>query len=355
MRFIYTFFLFITYNYLVMSQTVDGQFITVLNPPTYEVTIAANMQSGTGTAGVVSIEFTYNTTSLSFSSSPVKNTDFILQGDFDTYATQNITRPSANAVRISLFTLGTPAPVPLSTTPTNIITLNFTILNQAGSSNLVWITTRIAPQFPAGNYTIGNWVNLNETPLPVELSSFTGKVVEETKVELNWETKTEVNNYGFDIQRRTDTDDPENGWISLGFIEGNGNSNSPKKYNFRDTNPLGGSKFFYRLKQIDTDGQYELSDEVEIDLLPAKYELYQNYPNPFNPNTNIKFALPEDAKVSIRIYSMLGELVTELINQVYEAGYHKVEFNANRYASGVYIYSLETKNFTDIKKMVLLK
>jgi hypothetical protein len=192
-------------------------------------------------------------------------------------------------------------------------------------------------------------------PLPVELSSFTVVVVNETNVALNWETKTEVNNYGFDIQRRTDTDDPEEGWISLGFVEGNGNSNSPKRYSFRDTNPWGGSKFIYRLKQIDTDGKFEYSDVVEIELIPTKYELYQNYPNPFNPNTNIKFSLPEATRISIRVYNTVGEEITEILNKEYEAGYHKVEFNAGNYASGIYFYRLESKSFNDVKKLILIK
>lgn len=94
-----------------------------------------------GSAGVVSLEFTYNTDDLSFPSTPpVKNTDFILYGEFDNYFPQNITRPSSNAVRIGLTTTGTPAPVPLSTSPTNIITLYFTILDEQGSSNLNWQT-----------------------------------------------------------------------------------------------------------------------------------------------------------------------------------------------------------------------
>jgi len=195
---------------------------------------------------------------------------------------------------------------------------------------------------------------LNE-PLPVELASFTAEA-NGNKVDLSWETATELNNYGFDIERSIKSGENEEPlWVTIGFAEGNGNSNSPKQYSFTDNNPYGGSWFVYRLKQIDTDGSYEYSDEIEVEIVPTIYVLYQNYPNPFNPVTNIKFSLPEAGKVSIIIYNSLGELVTELVNKDFDAGYHKVEFRANRYASGVYIYRLVSNNFVATKKMLLLK
>jgi len=331
---------------------VDGNFNTNINYPDYVISIAINMQSGSGSAAVVTLEFTYNATDLSFPSEPVKGTDYFLNGGFDSYPTQNITRPSGNAIRISLFTFGTP--VSLSTTPTTIIELHLNILNAAGNSYLTWVTTEIVGVFGNPPYTPGNWPNRNDTPLPVELFSFTANEKNE-KIELNWKTKTEVNNYGFEIERAIAGENEERLWTKLGFVEGHGNSNSTKSYHFTDSNPWGGSKFVYRLKQIDTDGEYEYSDEVEIELLPTKYELYQNYPNPFNPVTNIKFSFPEDTRASIKIYDILGSLVDELVSKEYKAGFHKVEFNATNYASGIYIYRLETANFTNVKKMMIVK
>ncbi|MGD8306807.1 MAG: T9SS type A sorting domain-containing protein [Ignavibacteria bacterium] len=257
---------------------------------------------------------------------------------------------------------------PLTTAPgTHIATITITgISNPEGDAGLLWRlddphdskVNTYAPSDPWGLSNItanGTYTNPTGEPLPVELSVFTAKIINETNVALNWKTETEVDNYGFEIQRRTNKDDPTHGWIIIGFINGNGNSNSPKTYSFVDKNPPGSMKFIYRLKQIDLNGQYKFSDEVEIDLVPTKYGIYQNYPNPFNPNTYIKFSLPEDAKVSIRIYSMLGELVNELVNKNYEAGYHKVEFNAIEYASGVYIYRIIAGNFVESKKMIILK
>ena len=111
-----------------------------------------------------------------------------------------------------------------------------------------------------GNITgniYGEGTQCGQLPLPVELISFTAKV-KEYKVILEWRTETEVDNYGFDVQRSV-IGVQNSEWIKLGFVEGHGNSNSPKQYSFTDKNPFGGSKFKYRLKQIDTDGQFEYS------------------------------------------------------------------------------------------------
>ncbi|MHA2028025.1 MAG: T9SS type A sorting domain-containing protein [Candidatus Kariarchaeaceae archaeon] len=187
--------------------------------------------------------------------------------------------------------------------------------------------------------------------LPVELNSFSAKVSGPT-VMLKWTTATEVNNNGFSIERSSSQNTL---WESLGFVEGFGNSSSPKKYSFADNNPVGGSKFLYRLKQIDNDGQFEYSDVVEVELLPTQYELYQNFSNPFNSSTIIKFSVPVDAKVDISIYNSLGELVMTLLNREFEAGYHQVDFNASSYASGLYFYRIVTGKYIETKKMVLMK
>lgn len=342
---------------LLSAQIIDGQFITSADSNWYKVTIAVNMQSGNGSAGVVSLEFTYNSNDLFFPTDPIKNTDYILHGDYNIFSSQNITRPRSNAIRISLATDGLPPPVPLSTTPDSIITFIFLVNNFQGNSNLVWVTTEIAPAFLQPIYTIGNWPNKNEAPLPVELSTFAAQTSGES-VQLLWQTKTEVNNYGFEIQRlqNKETTNLHNlKWEKIGFVKGNGNSNSPKEYSFVDKNPTGGTKFIYRLKQIDNDGTFAYSDEVEVELIPDKFELYQNYPNPFNPSTNIKFSLPAASLVRIDIYNIIGEHIRTLVNGEMEAGYHNVVFDASDLSSGTYIYRISTPNFTQTKKMLLLK
>ena len=186
--------------------------------------------------------------------------------------------------------------------------------------------------------------------IPVELMSFTAEVKHNT-VLLNWRTATEVNNYGFEIEKRFD----EHEWISIGFVEGQGTSISPKSYSFTDKNYAGGSRFQYRLKQMDTDGSLEYSDIVEVHIAPHQYELSQNYPNPFNPNTVINFSLPENKNVQLSVYNALGEKVAELINTELVAGKHSYQWNGENEATGIYYYELKSDNFVLVKKMLLMK
>jgi hypothetical protein len=89
--------------------------------------------------------------------------------------------------------------------------------------------------------------------------------------------------------------------------------------------------------------------------IPTVYSLSQNYPNPFNPVTKINFALPKQGFVTLKIYDVLGREIRSLVNEVKSAGSYSVDFNASEFSSGVYFYRLESKGFTDIKRMVLIK
>ncbi len=189
--------------------------------------------------------------------------------------------------------------------------------------------------------------------MPVELSSFLASVVN-SYIELKWTTETEINNYGFEIQKK-EVRSQETEWNTIGFVEGSGNSNSPKEYEFIDRGVSTG-KYLYRLKQIDNDGSYEYSNVIEIDLgAPMKLSLSQNYPNPFNPKTIINYAVPVGSEVNIVIYDALGNEVTTLINEFKEAGIHSISFDATDLPSGVYIYKMQAGEFVETKKMVLLK
>lgn len=186
--------------------------------------------------------------------------------------------------------------------------------------------------------------------LPVELTTFSAST-KDCSIQLNWETATEVNNYGFNVERKTEISD----WQKITFVDGHGNSNSPKFYSFVDSKPFGGSKFIYRLKQIDIDGEFEYSDEIEVIVLPNKNELYQNYPNPFNPTTTIRFSLIEAQNVKIKIYNIMGEEVYSLIDEKYDTGYHELKFDGSQFSSGIYFCSIQTSNFTSVRKIMLMK
>ena len=199
--------------------------------------------------------------------------------------------------------------------------------------------------------------------LPVELSSFSA-IVKGDEVELNWQTATEVNNYGFEVERTSPRPSPYQGeggeagrgWEKIGFVEGHGNSNSPKNYSFEDKSVESG-KYSYRLKQIDNNGGFNYSREVEVkvEAIPTEFALFQNYPNPFNPSTTIKFSLPETGYYSLKIFNTLGEEVAQLINGQLEGGNYRLPFDASKLASGVYIYNLKGNNVNLSMKMTLMK
>jgi hypothetical protein len=196
--------------------------------------------------------------------------------------------------------------------------------------------------------------------LPVELISFAA-TISGTGVLLNWSTATEVNNYGFEIQRNNPPPSPlpgreENGWVTIGFIDGHGNSNSPKQYSFSDESVTKGN-YSYRLKQIDLDGKFEYSGvvEVEIDTSPKEFSLAQNYPNPFNPTTTIKYQIPNAGNVSLKIYDVLGAEVMTLVNTTQAKGRYEVNFDASQLASDVYIYRIQANDYVASRKMMLLK
>jgi len=89
--------------------------------------------------------------------------------------------------------------------------------------------------------------------------------------------------------------------------------------------------------------------------IPTKFKLYQNYPNPFNPITVIKFDLPKESFVKLKIFDVLGREVKTLVNEVKLSGSYTIDFNASDLSSGVYFYRLETGNFIEVKKMLLIK
>jgi CubicO group peptidase (beta-lactamase class C family) len=188
--------------------------------------------------------------------------------------------------------------------------------------------------------------------IPVELTSFTAST-SEGKVYLNWTTATELNNLGFEIERKLDNSD----WDRIGFVEGHGTTTEPIVYFYSDDIiNITANSLAYRLKQIDFDGTYEYSEEIEIDVGgPLTFSLEQNYPNPFNPSTNIKYNVPENGFVKLAVYNLVGEEVDVLVNGQVNAGFYEIEFDASKLPSGVYIYRLTAGSFTNSKKMLLLK
>ena len=213
----------------------------------------------------------------------------------------------------------------------------------------------------------------------IKLTLFEGMNTREG-VLLNWHTATEINNYGFEILRSAQNNShsesalaDEESWEIAGFVAGHGNSNSPKEYSFIDDKTsevfknLGGlnAVLKYHLKQIDFDGKFEYSEIITVEMLratslPTEFRLQQNYPNPFNPTTTIKYSIPDagthrGVSVQLKVYDVLGNEVSELVNEQKAPGSYKVDFDANNLSAGMYLYSLSLGGFTQTKKMLLIK
>ncbi|MFZ1518316.1 MAG: T9SS type A sorting domain-containing protein [Ignavibacteriaceae bacterium] len=186
--------------------------------------------------------------------------------------------------------------------------------------------------------------------IPVELVSFLASVSGK-KVNLTWQTATELNNSGFEIQRKTENSN----WLKIGFVNGFGTSTEKNYYSFSD-NLTSNETAYYRLKQIDFNGSFSYSKVIKVDFInPIEFTLSQNFPNPFNPSTTISFSLPKQSNVKLIVYNQIGQKVTELVNKTHSAGTYNYTWNASQHSSGIYFYELQTDDYRSIRKMTLIK
>jgi len=243
--------------------------------------------------------------------------------------------------------------IPTGAEMTIVDNINGTFVNLGPLSG---IGTAVIP----GSYTIFGTkcfvTMVYDNITPVELTSFTAGLSGQ-KVILNWTTATETNNQGFEIERHTTTSN----WETIGYIPGFGTTSEPRTYSYTDNNIVTDT-YTYRLKQVDYDGTFSYSDEVEVevDLAPREYALFQNYPNPFNPNTKIQFQVSKTSDVNIKIYDILGQEIITLFAGGVERGVHTVGWDGLsesgiNMVSGIYIYRIVAGEFIQSKEMILMK
>ncbi len=200
------------------------------------------------------------------------------------------------------------------------------------------------------NLNTGRLATVLGAPLPVELTSFNA-VANNENVIIKWQTATELNNDGFEIERKYEN----NNWETISFVDGNGTTSQVSSYSFTDK-PGKTGLYSYRLKQIDYDGTFTYSGYVNVELTaPEKFQLSQNYPNPFNPSTTINYTIPETNNVTLKVYNVLGKEVSVLVNKKQESGFYEVSFDASSLASGIYFYTLNSGNNVSTRKMMLIK
>ncbi|MFN3346167.1 MAG: T9SS type A sorting domain-containing protein, partial [Chloroherpetonaceae bacterium] len=195
---------------------------------------------------------------------------------------------------------------------------------------------------------------LGDISLPVELVEFSARKIT-VGVLLSWQTASERNNRGFEVQRKSKEQGASNeAWQVVGFVRGNGTTTEAQSYSFLDKAASGVVQ--YRLKQIDFDGKFEYSNVIEVNAgVPTQFVLEQNYPNPFNPTTTITYSLPITSVVRLEIFDVLGKKVATLVSAKQEAGTYTHTLNASTLSSGVYFYRLQAGAFSQTKKMMLVK
>jgi len=220
-----------------------------------------------------------------------------------------------------------------------------------GWSGSVWV---IDPGFNNG-YPALLWQNTGGTPMPVELTSFTS-AVSKSGITLRWSTATEVNNYGFNVERRAVNN--ASSWVKIGFVAGHGTSNSTISYSYSDAGLTSG-RYAYRLKQIDNSGAFKYSQSIEVEAVsftPAAIGLNQNFPNPFNPSTLITFSVANTEQAKVVVYNILGQPVVTLFDGIAVGQQaYRLKLDASSLATGVYFYKLESPSRTEVRRMQLLK
>lgn len=361
-------------NYLGFAGTTDGKIFrcTSLNPASGVDTWTEITPSGNNGGYVRRVVVDLNNKNNVYATYGGYNTSGTLMSRHAWYSTDqgtSWTDISGNLPNVPVHTLAI-NPVSSSTLYVGTETGVYSTTNNGGSWSsfnsgmplyvptdelVVQTNTNVLFAFTHGR---GAW-NSGSNLVPVELTSFT-VASQGTSAALKWRTATESNNYGFDVERKTislasalrDGED----FDKIGFVVGAGASNAPREYSFTDINIPAG-KYSYRLKQIDRDGEFKYSESIEISIsaFPKIFGMEQNFPNPFNPSTTIRYEVPIRSHVSLSVFNSLGEKVVTLVNENKEPGEFNIVFNAARLASGVYLYRMEAGNFSQTRKLVVIK
>ena len=187
---------------------------------------------------------------------------------------------------------------------------------------------------------------------PVELTRFDAELDGRT-ARLVWETASETNNSGFEVQHRP----AEAGsFAPLGFVEGHGTTLEGQSYRFSVADLTPGRHVF-RLKQIDFDGTFEYSPEVEVSVeMPEAFLVSKVYPNPFNPQASFSFGVKQEQAVTVEVYNMLGQRVLTLYQGRPASGVTQMlQIDARALQSGIYLLRVQGERFADTQTITVIK
>jgi len=228
--------------------------------------------------------------------------------------------------------------------------LGFTI-NNLPDGDYEWYVQTINNELNGSAWIAGTPFSVTYT-VPVELAEFRSSQKADV-VNLFWSTRSETNNYGFEVQK-SEVNAGTKEWKTVGFVKGSGTTVETQSYQFSEK--IGKTAVSYRLRQLDLDGKESYSQILVVEpQLPTVFAMEQNYPNPFNPVTNIPISIPVAGQVSMKVFDILGREVATLLNEKREAGFYTVQFDGAKLSSGVYFVRLESAGKAAIKKLTLLK
>jgi len=205
-----------------------------------------------------------------------------------------------------------------------------------------------------------------DNSLPVTLALFEANS-SENGIILNWITESEIENLGFILERKYKDDE---NWQLISehtmddALKGQGNSSSKSDYSFFDGRVEIGNIYEYRLADVSYSGVITYSDVIQIhfedDFLPKEFTLKNAYPNPFNPVTTIRYGLPKDSEVKITIFDISGRKIKTIIDSKQQAGWYDMQWNGIndqnvQVSSGMYLYKMTADNYTQTKKILLIR
>jgi len=229
------------------------------------------------------------------------------------------------------------------------------------------------PMYPSiyvgGSYDgYGMGTSESDIPLPVTLSSFIAQAGD-GEVTLHWVTESEIDNLGFHVYRALEAEGVYE-QLTAEVLEGAGTSTGRREYAFSDVRLSNGVTYWYRLEDVAFDGTTTLhgpisvtpqaAEAAEVQALPTEFGLSQNVPNPFNPSTEIRVALPEARQVRLSVFNLLGQEVRVLVEGFREPGTYTVRWDGKdrhglEAAAGGYVVRLEAGDFSETRRMVLIK
>ena len=214
-----------------------------------------------------------------------------------------------------------------------------------------------------GYYALGTE---SDATLPVELTSFELLETRNDEIILQWVTESEINNLGFNLDRKTPITDWSQiaSYVTHSELQGQGSVSHQTTYTFTDNTVQENESYDYRLSDVDYDGNVEYHSlqlmGVSSTNIPEQFILYPNYPNPFNPVTTIRYDLPDDAHVTLTIYDLMGSEVIKLLDGPKTSGSRSIQWNARdeqgrAVSAGLYLYTIQVGDYNKSNKMVLLK